>query len=105
LPEWRFNAMTTYHITDKWDVNMAGRYTSDSFNDIDNKDYVNGVFGSQDGYFFLDMKTNYRMQSVVLGKKTNSRFSFGINNINDETAFVFHPYPQRTFFVEAALSF
>jgi iron complex outermembrane recepter protein len=105
LPEWRFNVFTTYHINQAWDVSMAGRYTNDSFNDIDNKDTVNGVFGSQDGYFFLDFKTNYRFQNNILGKDTKSRVSFGINNLTDETAFVFHPYPQRTFFIEGALSF
>ncbi len=105
LPEWRFNVFTTYHINQVWDVSMAGRYTNDSFNDIDNKDTVNGVFGSQDGYFFLDFKTNYRFQNNILGKDTKSRVSFGINNLTDETAFVFHPYPQRTFFIEGALSF
>lgn len=105
LPQWRFNAQTTYHITDAWDASLMGRYTNDSYNDIDNKDFVNGVYGSQDGYFFLDFKTNYRIKSNILGKDTKSRISFGINNINNDTAFVFHPYPQRTFFAEAALSF
>ena len=105
LPEWRFNVFTTYHVTQAWDVSMAARYTNDSFNDIDNKDMVNGVFGAQDGFFFLDMKTNYRFKPNLLGKDTNSRVSFGINNLTDDTAFVFHPYPQRTFFVEGALSF
>ncbi|WP_411726312.1 TonB-dependent receptor [Methyloglobulus sp.] len=105
LPEWRFNVFTTYHINQAWDVSMAGRYTNDSFNDIDNGDTVNGVFGSQDGYFFLDFKTNYRFQNNIFGKDTKSRVSFGINNLTDETAFVFHPYPQRTFFIEGALSF
>jgi iron complex outermembrane receptor protein len=105
LPEWRFNVFTTYHITEAWDASLAGRFTNDSFNDIDNKDYVNGVFGAQDGFFFMDFKTSYRFKSSILGKEPSTRISFGINNLTDETAFVFHPYPQRTFFLEGALSF
>lgn len=105
LPEWRFNAFTTYHITDVWDTSLAARYTNDSFNDIDNKDFVNGVFGAQDGFFYLDFKTSYYMKTNIFDKATKSRLSFGINNLTDETAFVFHPYPQRTFFIEGALSF
>lgn len=105
LPEWRFNAQATYHINEAWDTSMAGRYTSDSFNDIDNKDNVNNVFGSQDGFFYLDMKTSYRFKYDLFGKPAKSRISFGINNLTDKTAYVFHPYPQRTFFLEGAVSF
>lgn len=105
LPEWRFNVFSTYHITNEWDASLAGRYTNDSFNDIDNKDYVNGVFGAQDGFFFMDFKTSYRIKSHLFDKDQKTRISFGINNLTDETAFVFHPYPQRTFFIEGALSF
>ncbi|NOV28203.1 TonB-dependent receptor [Methylomonas sp. ZR1] len=105
LPEWRFNALATYHISEAWDTSMAGRYTSDSYNDIDNKDHVNNVFGSQDGFFFLDFKTSYRFKYDLLGKPAKSRISFGINNLTDKTAYVFHPYPQRTFFLEGAISF
>lgn len=105
LPEWRFNVFTTYHITEAWDASLAGRFTNDSFNDIDNKDTVNGVFGAQDGFFFMDFKTSYRFKTSLLGKEPSTRISFGINNLTDETAFVFHPYPQRTFFLEGALSF
>ncbi|TCV83937.1 MULTISPECIES: TonB-dependent receptor [Methylomonas] len=105
LPEWRFNALATYHVNEALDVSMAGRYTNDSFNDIDNKDSVNNVFGAQDGFFFLDFKTSYRFKYDLLGKPAKSRVSFGINNLTDKTAYVFHPYPQRTFFIEGAISF
>jgi iron complex outermembrane receptor protein len=105
MPEWRFNILSTYHITNAWDASLAARYTNDSFNDIDNKDYVNGVYGSQDGFYFMDFKTSYRFQPKLFDKQANTRVSFGINNLTDETAFVFHPYPQRTYFVEGAISF
>lgn len=102
LPHWRANFFTTYHATDAWDIAFSGRYTSDSFNDLDNRDHVNNVFGSQSDFFFLDFKTNYR-HKFQNGLK--SRFSFGITNLNNDKAFVFHPYPQRTFLVEAAFSY
>jgi iron complex outermembrane receptor protein len=102
LPHWRANFFTTYHATDAWDIAFSGRYTSDSFNDLDNRDHVNNVFGSQSDFFFLDFKTSYR-HKFQSGLK--SRFSFGITNLNNDKAFVFHPYPQRTFLVEAAFSY
>ncbi len=102
LPHWRANFFTTYHATDAWDIAFSGRYTSDSFNDLDNRDHVNDVFGAQSDFFFMDFKTSYR-HKFQNGLK--SRFSFGITNLNNDKAFVFHPYPQRTFLVEAAFSY
>lgn len=102
LPHWRANFFTTYHATEAWDIAFSGRYTSDSFNDLDNRDHVNNVFGAQSDFFFLDFKTSYR-HKFQSGLK--SRFSFGITNLNNDKAFVFHPYPQRTFLVEAAFSY
>ncbi len=102
LPHWRANFFSTYHATEAWDISFSGRYTSDSFNDLDNRDYINDVFGAQSDFFFMDFKTSYRYR---FQNGLKSRFSFGISNINNEKAFVFHPYPQRTYLVEAAFSY
>lgn len=102
LPHWRANFFTTYHATEAWDISFSGRYTSDSFNDLDNRDHVNNVFGAQSDFFFMDFKTSYRFK---LQNGLKSRVSFGITNINNDQAFVFHPYPQRTYLVEAAFSY
>lgn len=102
LPHWRVNAFVTYNATENWDTSAAVRYTSDSFNDPDNKDFVNNVFGAQSDFTFVDLKTNYR-HKFASGIK--SRFSFGITNVNNMQAYVFHPYPQRTYLVEAAFSY
>jgi iron complex outermembrane receptor protein len=102
LPHWRANFFATYHATEAWDISFSGRYTSDSFNDLDNRDHVNNVFGAQSDFFFMDFKTSYRFK---LQNGLKSRVSFGITNINNDKAFVFHPYPQRTYLVEAAFSY
>lgn len=102
LPHWRANFFGTYHVTDAWDVSLSGRYVSDSYSSPDNKDYINNVFGSQSDFFFMDFKTSYRHQ---FSSGLKSRFSFGISNLNNDKAWVHHPYPQRTYLVEAAFSY
>jgi len=103
LPHYRLNFFSTYHITQAWDFNLGGRFTSDSFNDIDNGDKgKQHVMGAQSDFFFLDLKTNYRFK---LRNGVKSRISAGITNVNNMQAYVFHPYPQRTFLLEAAFSF
>ncbi|SFU31898.1 TonB-dependent receptor [Nitrosospira multiformis] len=102
LPHWRANFFGTYHMTEAWDISLSGRYTSDSFNDLDNGDHINNVFGSQSDFFFMDFKTSYRYK---FQNGLKSRFSFGISNLNNDKTWVFHPYPQRTYLVEAAFSY
>ena len=103
LPNYRLNFFSTYHATQAWDISLGGRYTSDSFNDLDNGDIgKQHVFGAQSDFFFLDLKTSYRYQ---FASGIKSRWSFGITNLNDFKAYVFHPYPQRTFLLEAAFSY
>ena len=102
LPHWRGNYFLTYHATNAWDLSLAGRYISDSFTDLDNKDHYNKVYGATSGYYFMDFKTNYRYQTR---SGIKSRVSFGINNLTGTQAWIVHPYPQRMFFAEVAFSF
>ena len=81
---------STYHITPQWDTSVGLRYTSSSFNTIPNTDKKDG-FGSQSDFFVVDLKSAYRLKNGLTG-------SFGVNNVNDDEYFVFHPMPQRTFF-------
>jgi len=85
-----------YHFNPTWLTSLGIRYSSDQFGDLDNGDTVDDVFGAIDSFLFLDAKVSYQLP-------TGGRFSLGVNNLTDEEAFVFHPWPQRTFFVELAL--
>ena len=99
LPKWRANLFTTYHVNDAWDVSLGARYQSDPYGRIDNTDHERDTFGAQDRFFMVDVKTVYRPTAF------DGSISFGIDNLTDDTAFVFHPYPQRTFFLEASINF
>ncbi len=99
LPEWRANLFTTYHVTDAWDLSLGARYQSDSFGRLDNTDTEEGVFGAQDKFLMFNFKTVYRPASF------DGTVAFGIDNLTDDEAFVHHPYPQRTFFLEATVTY
>ncbi len=98
LPKWRANLLATYHITSDWDFSSGLRYASNSYGQLDNSDIADNVFAAQDEYLFVDVKTKYLINDMI-------NFSAGINNINNEEAFVHHPWPQRTYFVEGKISF
>ncbi len=98
MPKWRANLLLTYHITPQWNIGGGIRYASNSYGDLDNRDRARNVFGAQDGYTFINLKTNYQIND-------HYRISLGIDNITNEIAYVHHPWPGRTVFIEGAAHF
>ncbi len=98
MPEWRANLLVTYHLTTQWNIGGGVRYASNSYGDLDNKDRASNVFGAQDGYTFVNLKTNYQIND-------HYRISLGVDNVTNEIAYVHHPWPGRTLFIEGAAHF
>jgi len=98
MPKWRANLLATYHLNAQWDTSVGLRYASDSHGNLDNEDETDQVYGAQDNYLFVDLKANYRITP-------NAKVSIGVDNVTDEVAFVAHPWPQRTYFLEASLNY
>ena len=98
MPEWRSNLLATYHLSSAWDVGMNAQYASDSFGRIDNRDNEDNVYGAQDDYLRIGLKSTLRLASgMALG--------FGIDNLSDEVAYVAHPWPGRTFYANFSYDF
>ena len=98
IPEWRANMVAHYQLSDDWDVAANIRYASNSYGQLDNSDTVSNVFGAQDDYLFVGAKANYYYSE-------NLKFSIGMDNITDDEAYVFHPWPGRTVYLEAQYRF
>ena len=97
VPEWRSKIQSLYHITNKWDAMVAGRYQDKAFGRIQNDDILEGD-GGQDEYFFIDFKTTYRLK--------NLNTSFSINNVTNELANTGpHTFPNRTYSIDWKWSF
>lgn len=96
MPRVRIGMFAVYHLNPQWLVSLGARYSSNQFGDLGNADIVDNVFGAIDPYLFLDTKVSYRLP-------TGGRFSVGVNNLTNAVAFVHHPWPHRTLFVEFAL--
>ncbi len=95
MPKWRSNLLATYHITPDWGLGGNLQYASDSFGRIQNDDIINNVYGAQDAYTRVGVKTNYRLSSGLI-------LSFGIDNLTNEIAYVAHPWPGRTLYFSFA---
>lgn len=93
-PKWRSNLMLSYPLSSQWDLGGSLRYASDSFGELDNTDNQDNVFGSHDGYIFVGVKLNWQASQQL-------KLSAGIDNLLNEQAYVFHPWPGRTFHLQA----
>ena len=98
MPRWRANLLATWHAGDKLDTSLGLRYASNSYGNLDNSDKESNVYGAQDDYLFVDLKATYRVTQT-------GHLAVGIDNLFNDDAFVAHPWPQRTLYVEAKLSF
>ncbi|MBB4641868.1 TonB-dependent receptor [Rhizorhapis suberifaciens] len=93
IPKWRFNANLRYAIADHLQGSLGMRYASRPNTDLFGLQRGDG-FGFTSELFALDARLNWDMTD-------HFRLSAGVDNITNDRAWVFHPYPQRTFLVEA----
>ncbi len=93
IPKWRINADLRYDFTDRLQGSVGMRYASRPNTDL---------FGLQQGdtygftseLFALDLRLNWKVDD-------HFRVSAGVDNLTNDRAWVYHPYPQRTFLLEA----
>lgn len=92
IPKEVFRAGVTYS-DDKWSGMLTGEYISKRFSKTDNSDTVNGVYGSYDPYFIMNMDISYSFNK-------NYTLTASVNNILDRDFFNYYYQLGRTYSVE-----
>jgi iron complex outermembrane receptor protein len=98
VPEWRATFGTTFHPIDNLALTAALRYSGKQYSTLDNSDTTNGVFGAFDSFLVVDLHAQYKIND-------NLFVDAGIDNVNDEKYFLYHPFPQRTFTASVRVQF
>lgn len=93
IPRWRLNANLRYKITPRVLAAIGMRYATRPNTDLFGTQRGD-TFGYTSELFALDAKVNWKMTD-------NFRLSAGVDNLTNDRAWVYHPYPQRSFLVEA----
>lgn len=93
IPDWRAMAAVTWRPGDRVDVTLAGRYSGRQYGELDNSDTNDLTYGGVSRFFVADLKFNYRFDK-------NLSASLGVDNLNNERYFAFHPYAQRTWIAQ-----
>lgn len=94
IPEWRSSGNFRYKISPKWRASLGWRHATTPTSDLFGRE--GSVYGFQTEYFFLDTRLTYDVTDKV-------QFNFGIDNLNNDQAYVSHPLPQRTFVFDVKL--
>lgn len=98
VPDWRWTATATYRPDDHWAFTVAARWQGRMWSTLANNEIAHGVYQNFDRFFVVDAKVRY---------KWNERLSFdaGIDNIGNYKYMLFHPFPQRTFYLSGKYEF
>ncbi|RYZ90825.1 MAG: TonB-dependent receptor, partial [Moraxellaceae bacterium] len=92
IPYWRINAQTRYAINDDWRLAWGVRYASRPNSNLE-ATQRGDTFGYASEQLINDARISWRTNA-------DTELSFGIDNINNDKAWAFHPFPQRTYLLE-----
>lgn len=93
IPRNMFKVVATYHKGNNLTYSLAARYSGRQYNALDNSDINPDTFGGASKFFVMDVKANYKFADRYTA-------SLGVDNLNNYKSYVFHPYPQRTGYVQ-----
>jgi len=93
IPRWRLNGNVRYRVAEPVLLSIGVRYASRPNTDLFGLQRGD-TYGYTSELFALDMRVSWDVTPQL-------RLSAGVDNITNDRAWVYHPYPQRSFLVEA----
>jgi iron complex outermembrane recepter protein len=97
IPTWRAGVSATWHAAPALDVTLAARAETRLYATIDNSDSVTHTFQGFDPFLVVDARARYSFDSHWAA-------ALGVDNLNNDKYFLFHPFPQRTMTLELSYS-
>jgi len=95
IPRWRLNGNLRWRVLPQVQAVVGVRYASRPNTDLDGLQRGD-AYGYTSELFALDLRANFDVTERF-------RLSAGVNNVTNDRAWVFHPYPQRSFVIEAGV--
>jgi iron complex outermembrane receptor protein len=89
VPEWRATGTATWTVNEHWSGTFGLRYSGRQYGTLDNSDTVEKTWMGVSTYLVADVRVRYRVNPHWTA-------SLGIDNLNNENYWAFHPYTQRT---------
>jgi iron complex outermembrane receptor protein len=93
VARWRATALVSYRFNAQWSATLGGRYSGPQYRTLNNADVNGFTYQGVSKYATLDVRALYRISREWSA-------AFGIDNLNNDRYWNFHPYPQRTYVAE-----
>ncbi|HSV51651.1 MAG TPA: TonB-dependent receptor, partial [Burkholderiaceae bacterium] len=97
IAKWRATALLSYRWDARWTTSVGARYSGPQFRTLDNSDVNGDTYQGVSKFFTADLRVRYQ-----LNKNVNA--AFGIDNLNNDKFWNFHPYPQRSYVAELQMA-
>lgn len=95
VPLWRANLLATWRPAPHWSVTGGARYSGRQYGTLDDSDPNGEAYQGVSKFFSTDLRVRHRI---------NRQWSaaLGVDSLNNQQYWNFHPYPQRTWSAELA---
>ena len=98
IPTWRSTFTVSYSPLPKLTTSVSGRYSSAMYSQMNNSDTNHSTYVGNSSYFVVDTKVNYQFT-----KQWSA--NVGIDNINNQNYWIYHPFPQRTYVAQLKFNY
>lgn len=89
VPRWKANAVVTWRPVERLSLTAAARYSSRNYATLDNSDIVADTWQGFDRFFVVDLRAKWQLNR-------HADVALGVDNLNNNRYFLFHPFPQRS---------
>lgn len=93
VPKVRAALLATYRPDANWSYTVGARYSGKQYGTLDNSDPNGAAYMGFSKFFVVDARIRYRIDRQWSA-------AVGIDNLNNNKYWAFHPYPQRTYVAE-----
>jgi iron complex outermembrane receptor protein len=93
VPRWRASALASYRFDDRWTATLGARYSGQQYRTLNNADVNGYTYQGVSKFAVLDARVLWRIDGQWSA-------AFGIDNLNNDKYWNFHPYPQRSYSAE-----
>lgn len=98
IPKWRATWVAGYRWNAAWSSSVALRYSGQQFRTLNNSDVNGYAYMGVSPYTTMDVRARWQINPQLVA-------AFGIDNLNNDKFWNFHPYPQRSYTVELKAHF
>ena len=93
IPYWRINSQARYEFAQDWRLSGGVRYASRPNTNLESTQRGD-TFGYASEQLIADARIAWQVNE-------QTELSFGVDNINNDKAWAYHPFSQRTYLLEA----